>query len=347
MGFNRDRSQMKGLFTLADVNNNGKIDEREFCEFWVYLHHHNQPNFGQGYSNYSPSGNQPHGLASRFTNHVQPTQYNRVQYDYPGQYNYQDQFMHPRGIPDQHKSYFDESSVAFRKYDTNHSGKINRREFRRALRYMGYKRGRRQVKGLFAVADINHNGKLDEREFCEFWVYLNHHNQPNFGQGFQTFQPTNVQQTSKYAHLAHPTHYNRLQYDYPNQYNPNDSFMHPRGIPDHHRAYFDESSQAFRKYDSNRSGYMSYREFKHALRHMGYSRDRNQMQSLWSLADRDNNGRIDEREFCEFWVYLHHHNQPNWGQGMQNYTSKSHGHGHHNGDHHHGEHHGDHKTHHH
>jgi hypothetical protein len=61
---------------------------------------------------------------------------------------------------------------------------MGKREFKNALRYLGFNNvGRMEMRNLFNLADQNRSGKIDEREFCEFWVFMNNHQQPNWGQG--------------------------------------------------------------------------------------------------------------------------------------------------------------------
>jgi Ca2+-binding EF-hand superfamily protein len=61
---------------------------------------------------------------------------------------------------------------------------------------------------------------------------------------------------------------------------------------------------------------MNYKEFKYALRHLNFTVDKTSMKSLFALADRNKTGKLDEREFCEFWVFLNNHEDQQWGQGL-------------------------------
>jgi Ca2+-binding EF-hand superfamily protein len=61
------------------------------------------------------------------------------------------------------------------------------------------------------------------------------------------------------------------------------------------------ASQVFRMFDKDHSGTLDKNEWARAMQYMhydmGYDKDR-----LFKLIDRDGSGRINEREFCEFWA---------------------------------------------
>ena len=57
-----------------------------------------------------------------------------------------------------------------------------------------------------------------------------------------------------------------------------------------------------RMFDLDRSGYLSKKEWKRALRHLGYWMAKHDAKRLFYMCDTDRSGRISEREFCEFWI---------------------------------------------
>jgi len=76
------------------------------------------------------------------------------------------------------------------------------------------------------------------------------------------------------------------------------------GIDPNVQALFMQGSQIFRQYDRDYSGQLDRREFAHAMRGLGLGWSEYDCNRLFAIADTDRSGRISEREFCEFWVYL-------------------------------------------
>jgi Ca2+-binding EF-hand superfamily protein len=63
------------------------------------------------------------------------------------------------------------ASHAFRHFDKDHSGNLDKKEFKKALRHLGFNfHHKGHNKELFHSIDRNHSGRISEREFCEFWV---------------------------------------------------------------------------------------------------------------------------------------------------------------------------------
>lgn len=63
-----------------------------------------------------------------------------------------------------------------------------------------------------------------------------------------------------------------------------------------------QASQAFRAFDKNCSGSLSKKEFKHALKHLGFYMPKGQGKHLFHMIDTNRSGSINEREFCEWWI---------------------------------------------
>ncbi|GAM24289.1 hypothetical protein SAMD00019534_074640 [Acytostelium subglobosum LB1] len=97
--------------------------------------------------------------------------YTRPTYSYPDPYMRTNQFILPVGIPPQLAERMMQASAAFRMFDTNWSGRLSKKEFKRALLHLGYYLGKGQSRFLFCQIDTNYSGSVDEREFCEWYVH--------------------------------------------------------------------------------------------------------------------------------------------------------------------------------
>jgi Ca2+-binding EF-hand superfamily protein len=103
-----------------------------------------------------------------------------------------------------------------------------------------------------------------------------------------------------------PTSYVRPQVQWANYtYAPGAPFQPPMGINPNVSQLFMQGSQIFRAYDRDWSGQLSHKEFAKAMRHTGYAINDFQIDQLFAMVDSNRSGRIDEREFCEFWAYTH------------------------------------------
>jgi len=62
------------------------------------------------------------------------------------------------------------------------------------------------------------------------------------------------------------------------------------------------ASAIFRQFDTNYSGTLSFREWKRAMRHLGYHMNRWDKRALFNRIDTDGSGSLSEREFCTYWA---------------------------------------------
>jgi len=85
-------------------------------------------------------------------------------------------------------------------------------------------------------------------------------------------------------------------------YSPCQPFVIPVGVPPHLVAKMVQASAVFRMFDRDFSGYLDKREWKKALRHLGYLFSTGQAKYLFYAVDTDHSGWISEREFCEWWI---------------------------------------------
>jgi hypothetical protein len=63
-----------------------------------------------------------------------------------------------------------EAKLAFRRFDSDASGGIDRREFRRCLRALGRPASRREANALFKHIDVDQSGEIDEAEFVSWYL---------------------------------------------------------------------------------------------------------------------------------------------------------------------------------
>jgi len=64
-----------------------------------------------------------------------------------------------------------QASAVFRTYDTNRSGSLSKKEWKRAMAHLGYHMHKHERKRLFCMIDTDRSGYISEREFCEYWVH--------------------------------------------------------------------------------------------------------------------------------------------------------------------------------
>jgi len=115
--------------------------------------------------------------------------------------------------------------------------------------------------------------------------------------------------------LIHPQTYERGDYNYgsTSKQDPRVSFVPPFGIDNQQLGNFKLASQTFRLFDRNRNGYLERVEFVRAMQSLGYCFQNPQEElHVFNLIDKDRDGRVDEREFCEYWTHSRIH-----GYGMQ------------------------------
>lgn len=112
----------------------------------------------------------PAGYAVPPAGYALPTTYAPPSYSYPFGYSSMQPFIVPVGLAPNLASKMMQASAAFRMYDTNRSGSLSRKEFKKALKFLGFHLHKGGAKALFYTIDYNHSGKVNEREFCEWWI---------------------------------------------------------------------------------------------------------------------------------------------------------------------------------
>jgi len=91
-------------------------------------------------------------------------------YSYQTPYVRTQEFILPYGIPPHLAAKMMQASAAFRAFDTNWSGGLSKKEWKRALRYLNYYIPKGYGKHLFYTVDRDRSGRISEREFCEWWL---------------------------------------------------------------------------------------------------------------------------------------------------------------------------------
>lgn len=99
-----------------------------------------------------------------------PQTYMRPTYSYAGAYSPYAQFVLPMGLPPHLAHKMMQASQVFRMFDTNHSGSLSKKEWKRAMWSMGYYMSKHDAKRLFYMIDRDCSGHISEREFCEYWI---------------------------------------------------------------------------------------------------------------------------------------------------------------------------------
>jgi hypothetical protein len=107
------------------------------------------------------------------------------------------------------------------------------------------------------------------------------------------------------VYAAAPVAVARPVYQYPVAYMPGQAFVMPIGISPHLAAKMMQASAAFRMFDTNWSGSLSKKEWKRALRYLGYHVPKGYARAMFYSVDRNMSGHISEREFCEWWIHTH------------------------------------------
>ena len=141
--------------------------------------------------------------------------------------------------------------LAFEAFDRNHSGHLDYRELKNAMRHYGFDVTARESARVLSAYDDHPNGKLDIAEFARLVKDL---------------------QNGLLRANAAPS------YDY-------------QQLPERTR-------HAFRKFDSNRSGYLDYRELRGALKAYGLDATARGAARILAAYDHNPDGKLDIAEFA-------------------------------------------------
>jgi len=109
-----------------------------------------------------------------------PPAWNRYSYNYGNSmYSRQQPFFLPLGISPHVSNLMMQGSAIFRAADTDWSGFLSKKEWKRAMRQLGIAFSKFEAKQLFYLCDTDRSGRISEREFVEFWVYWNNFRNPS------------------------------------------------------------------------------------------------------------------------------------------------------------------------
>jgi len=104
---------------------------------------------------------------------TQPVAYMPGIYQYTVGYAPGTPFVLPVNLPPHLAAKMYQASAAFRMFDTNWSGSLDKREWKRCLRHLGFYLPKSQSKHWFRMVDRDCSGRISEREFCEWWLQVN------------------------------------------------------------------------------------------------------------------------------------------------------------------------------
>jgi len=122
------------------------------------------------------------------------------------------------------------------------------------------------------------------------------------GVAFATTRTTTYTPVPVASHGVVVTPWARPVYAYPVAYSPLQPFVVPVNLSPHLVAKMMAASAAFRSFDRNRNGLLSKKEWKHAMKRLGYHFHRGTAKALFRAVDTNHSGHISEREFCEWWI---------------------------------------------
>jgi len=75
----------------------------------------------------------------------------------------------------------------------------------------------------------------------------------------------------------------------------------PYGLPPDVTARMYRASEAFRFSDRDYSGNLDLYEFRNAMARLGTWTNPYDLENIFYMIDTDRSGRVNEREFCEYW----------------------------------------------
>ncbi len=101
------------------------------------------------------------------------------------------------------------------------------------------------------------------------------------------------------AMVSIPGSWARPQFQYNLPYSRQEIFVIPYGIDPVQAQRMTRASQIFRTFDRNFSGTLSFKEWKKAMKSLGYYMNKWDKERLFFMIDTNRSGQIDEREFCK------------------------------------------------
>jgi len=120
-------------------------------------------------------------------------------------------------------------------------------------------------------------------------------------------QPSPVYVSPPKVPMSVPIVYNPPQVAYTAPYVRAEVFVSPQGMDNTLSEEMKKASAIFRQFDTNSNGVLDKVEFKKAMSTLGYKLRKGDTDKLFNVVDKDKNGVLSEREFCEYWVYSKQH----------------------------------------
>lgn len=105
------------------------------------------------------------------------------------------------------------------------------------------------------------------------------------------------------AYHPPPSTYQRMAINWADAYDRRRPFVVPYGVPPDVAYRMQRASDAFRAADRDFSGNLDLREFPSALGMLGSWANPMDMTNIFYMIDQDRSGKVNEREFVEYWGY--------------------------------------------
>ncbi|KAH8072252.1 Ca2-binding protein [Aureococcus anophagefferens] len=197
---------------------------------------------------------------------------------------------------------------AFLEFDDNDSGKINKREFRRALERLGFELSADDVDGLVDRFDVDGDGKVSYAEFVG-WC------DRGAGAGAREEDQDDVLKLLRDAcrdrldgGSSPRAVFERLDRDGDGTVDEDEfargcgssAELAPTSSAPQRRSRAPDYRRAFRDLDADGSGRLERREFRRGLEKLGFEFDGGEFDRVVERLDRDGDGTVSLREFLKF-----------------------------------------------
>ena len=159
---------------------------------------------------------------------------------------------------------------AFDLFDTDGSGTIDAKELKVAMRALGFEPKKEEIKKMIADIDKDGSGTIDFNEFLEMM-------------------------TAKMVSISPPTSASRHYFF--ECACPLSPFLLLTGPFQSERDPMEEIIKAFRLFDDDETGKISFRNLKRVAKELGENMTDEELHEMIVEADRDGDGEVSEEEF--------------------------------------------------
>ena len=159
---------------------------------------------------------------------------------------------------------------AFDLFDTDGSGTIDAKELKVAMRALGFEPSKEEIRKLISQIDVDGSGTVD---FNEFLVMMTTKMGEWVGKGF-CIESSHFSTSLAYIYIYISTH-----------------------VSTGERDSREEMVKAFRLFDDDETGKISFRNLKRVAMELGESITDEELQEMIDEADRDGDGEVSQDEF--------------------------------------------------